>query len=131
MAWYSQVIHQLRASGLFSDVRLVGAKVRATVDDKRFLDVHFDPTTSSYSYALIGSSLSVPGDKRLFGWDDCPHPGEQALTELPSYPHHFQARTADGRWHFEVSSFVGNIEEEIPDVVIYLRKYLQPFDQSS
>ena len=131
MAWYNQVIRQLRTSGLFSDVRLVGAKVRATVDDKRFLDVHFDPTTSSYSYALIDSSLSVPGDKRLFGWDDCPHPSEGALTELASYPHHFQARTADGQWRFEVSSFVGNVDEEIPAVLIFLHRYLKPADASS
>ena len=53
MIWHQLVRNALTASGLFRDVVLVGAKVRATLDEARFFDVHYDPTTGSYSYALI------------------------------------------------------------------------------
>ena len=42
------MIRILRESGLFSDVQLVGGKVRAFLSQTRFLDIHFDSTTSSY-----------------------------------------------------------------------------------
>lgn len=38
--WHRQVIKVLEASGIFSEVRLVGGKVRATIDANRFLDIH-------------------------------------------------------------------------------------------
>ncbi|MBI4787375.1 MAG: hypothetical protein HY782_10055 [Chloroflexi bacterium] len=72
MLWHRVVTAKLQASGLFSKVELVGGKIRATIDGQRFLDIHFDPTTSSYSYAVIDQTLKVSGDKRLFGWDDFP-----------------------------------------------------------
>jgi hypothetical protein len=124
MLWHSAVVQQLRQSKLFADVHLVGAKVRAAVDDARFLDSHFDPVTHSYSYALIDSGLDVPGDKRVFGWDDCPHPGEQPLIALSSYPHHFQVRGPRGEWCFEPSPFVGNVESEIDVMLAYVAEYL-------
>lgn len=125
MAWHSAIVQRLRQSRLFVDVHLVGAKVRAAIDDARFLDIHFDPVTHSYSYALIDSGLDAAGDKRVFGWDDCPHPGERSLTAISSYPHHFQIRKPDGEWHFESSPFVGNIEAEIELVQNYVEEYLQ------
>jgi len=73
--WYKEVIEKLLASGLFSEVSLLGAKVRASLDETRFLDLHYDPTTQSYSYALIDLELPYPSDKRLFGSDDYPHEG--------------------------------------------------------
>jgi hypothetical protein len=94
--WYKAVVEKLQASGLFSEVRLVGAKVRAALDETRFLDIHFDPTTQSYSYALIDFTLPYSGDKRLFGWDDYPHERVIAIRQLESYPHHFQKRAKDG-----------------------------------
>lgn len=87
--WYKDVIDKLLTSGLFSEVSLIGAKVRASIDETLFLDVHHDPTTQSYSYALIDLQLPSPGDKRLLGWDDYPHEGVAELEDLKSYPHHF------------------------------------------
>jgi hypothetical protein len=115
--WYKAVIEKLQASGLFSEVSLVGAKVRALLDETRFLDIHFDPTSQSYSYALIDLTLPYPGDKRLFGWDDYPHQGVAEIRQLESYPHHFQRRAEDGSWIFEASPMRGNIEPEI-DIII-------------
>jgi len=66
MLWHKVVLRRLEASGLFSEVGLVGAKVRAVIDEARFLDIHYDPTTKSYSYALIDLGLPYAGDKRLF-----------------------------------------------------------------
>ena len=82
MVWYKTVIEKLEASALFGKVNLVGAKVRASLDETRFVDIHYDPTTDSYSYALIDLSLPYPGDKRLFGWDDYPH---SAIGQLPLF----------------------------------------------
>jgi len=128
MVWYTAAIQLLRDSGLFRDVQIQGAKVRAMLDETRFLDIHFDPTTGSYSYALIDLSLPYPGDKRLFGWDDFPHPGNQSLHELASFPHHFQWRDADGNWLFIETSFCGNIEADIPTVLEYLRNFVTSDD---
>jgi hypothetical protein len=125
MIWHTTVLHQLRESALFTEVQLVGGKVRATLDTSRFLDLHFDPTTGSYSYALIDLTLPYPGDKRVFGWDDFPHPGDETLRKLPSYPHHFQERAPDGHWQFTPSPFRGEIDKEVAVVLSYLREYLQ------
>jgi len=125
MIWYKAVIEKLQASGLFREASLVGAKVRATLDDRRFLDIHFDPTTRSYSYALIDLDISYPGDKRLFGWDDYPHEGVIEIQQLESYPHHFQRRTGDGIWIFEESPMRGDIESEIDMVIATVKAYLQ------
>ena len=89
MVWHKVVLRRLETSGLFSEVGLVGAKVRAVVDRARFLDIHYDPTTKSYSYAFIDLGLPYLGDKRLFGWDDYPHEGVVEIEQLKSYPHHF------------------------------------------
>ena len=40
--WYKMVMEKLRSSGLFGETNLVGAKVRASIDETRFLDIHFD-----------------------------------------------------------------------------------------
>ena len=103
MAWHQTVILKLRASGLFQEVRVVGAKVRASIGAALFVDIHFDPTTGSYSYALIDLTSLYPGDKRVLGWDDYAHEGVVELERLPTFPHHFQRRDADGRWSFEPS----------------------------
>jgi hypothetical protein len=71
--WHVTVKAKLERSRLFRRVELVGAKVRAQVDADLFLDIYYDPTSRSYSYALIDMKLPEPGDKRLFGWDDYPH----------------------------------------------------------
>ena len=125
MLWHKVVLQRLEASGLFSEVGLVGAKVRAVIDEARFLDIHYDPTTESYSYALIDLGLPYLGDKRLFGWDDYPHEGVVEIEKLKSYPHHFQSRAQDGSWIFEASPMRGDIEHEIATVIAIVRAYLQ------
>lgn len=125
MVWHKVVLRRLEASGLFSEVGLVGAKVRAVVDRARFLDIHYDPTTNSYSYAFIDLGLPYPGDKRLFGWDDYPHEGVVEIEKLKSYPHHFQRRAEDGSWIFEASPMRGDIEHEIDTVIAVVRTRLQ------
>jgi hypothetical protein len=123
--WHKEIIAKLVASELFGEVSPLGGKVRASLDEARFLDVHYDPTTQSYSYALIDLRLPYPGDKRLFGWDDYPHERVPELQDLESYPHHFQRRAEDGTWVFEVSPMRGDIEHEIDVVILALREYLQ------
>jgi len=103
----------------------VGAKVRATVDAARFLDIHYDPTTGSYSYAFIDLGLPHPGDKRCFGWDDYPHEGVSEIEQLLSYPHHFHRRDEDGRWIFEVSPMRGNLTDDIDVILAVVKNYLQ------
>lgn len=126
MVWYKEVIGKLQASGLFREVKLIGAKVRAPLDETRFLDVHFDPTMRSYSYAVIDLSLPYPGDKRLFGWDDYPHEDVTEIRQLESYPHHFQRRAEDGSWDFEASPMRGDVGREMDVVIATVRAYLQP-----
>lgn len=123
-AWHRAVAEKLRACGLFREVSLVGAKLRAVLDDARFLDIHFDPTTHSYSYALIDLRLPYAGDKRLFGWDDYPHEDTPPIRQLDSYPHHFQRRREDGSWLFESSPMRGNIDDEIDIAIVTVRTYL-------
>ena len=124
MVWHGLVLRRLRESGLFAEVSLIGAKVRASLSETVFLDIHFDPTTGSYSYALIDLTLPYPGDKRILGWDDYPHEGVEAIENLSSYPHHFQRRTPDGEWSFEESEMRGDIEQEIHQVLDTLTEYL-------
>ncbi len=110
MIWHAPVLSLLRESGLFREVRMEGAKVRATLGDNRFLDIHFDPESRSYSYAFIDLSLSHAGDQRLFGWVDFPHRGDAALAGLSDYPpHHFQRRGSDGRWQLSRQNFAGRL----------------------
>jgi len=111
--WYKEVIEKLLSSGLFTEVNLLGAKVRASLDESCFLDVHYDPTTQSYSYALIDLELPYPGDKRLFGWDDYPHEGVAELQKVVTYPHHFRRRAEDGGWIFAASAMRGDIQLEV------------------
>ena len=120
--WHASIVRILRECGLFADVQLIGGKVRAFLTATRFLDIHFDPTTDSYSYALIDLTLPYTGDKRLFGWDDFPHPDSVALTSLKSYPHHFQDRLPDGTWQFSESTFRGDVENEIRKVIETVRQ---------
>lgn len=125
MVWHKTAIETLLASGLFREISLIGAKVRATVDKARFLDVYFDPTTQSYSYALINLGLPYPGDKRLFGWDDYPHECMVEIQQLESYPHHFQRRAEDGSWIFEDSPMRGDIKRDINTVTAVVKAYLK------
>ncbi len=120
--WHASIIRILRESGLFTSVQLIGGKVRAFISTTRFLDIHFDPTTNGYSYALIDLTLPYAGDKRLFGWDDFPHPDYAALKNLKSYPHHFQERLPDGTWRFSESTFRGDVENEIHKVIETVRQ---------
>jgi hypothetical protein len=124
MVWHGVVQKKLQASGLFTNVSLIGAKVRAAISETLFLDVHYDPTTNSYSYALIDLASPYVGDKRILGWDDYPHEGVEAIEKLPSYPHHFQRRASTGEWIFEVSEMRGDIEQEMDPIVDTLRKHL-------
>jgi len=121
--WHASIVRILRESGLFSNVQLAGGKVRAFLSQTRFLDIHFDPTTNSYSYALIDLTLPYAGDKRLFGWDDYPHQDYAALQSLKSYPHHFQERLPNGEWKFSESTFRGDVENEIREVVEVVRQH--------
>ncbi|HUW09119.1 MAG TPA: hypothetical protein VM537_05280 [Anaerolineae bacterium] len=123
--WYKEVIDKLLASGLFGELTLLEAKVRPSIDETRFLDVHYDPTTQSCSYALIDLELPYPGDKRLFGWDDYPHEGVAELQDLESYPYHFQRRAEDGGWIFEASPMRGDIQDEVDAIITALRERLQ------
>jgi hypothetical protein len=127
--WHASIIRILRESEIFLEVQLTGAKVRAVLSTTLFLDIHFDPTTHSYSYALIDLTLPYPGDKRLFGWDDFPHPDHEALTRLPSYPHHFQERLPNGAWQFSESPFRGDVEREIPEVINLIRHRKLSYDR--
>jgi len=122
--WYGPVLKRLRSSDLFVEVSLIGAKVRASLSETLFLDVHYDPTTSSYSYALVDLTSSYPGDKRILGWDDYPHEGVEIIRRLSSYPHHFQRRTPDGTWIFEESVMRGDVEREMSLVVDALKRHL-------
>ncbi len=124
MIWYKTVIAKLQASGLFQEVRLIGAKVRAFLDETWFLDIYFSPVTKSYSYALLDLRLPYTGDKRVFGWDDYPHEGVTVLEQLESYPHHFQRRTDDGSWVFESSPMRGNVEDELDIIIAAVQAYL-------
>jgi hypothetical protein len=125
MTWYQVVIRKLEASDVFHQVSLVGAKVRAQIDAARFLDVHYDPTTGSYSYALIDLELPYPGDKRVLGWDDYPHEGVTEIEALDRYPHHFHRRAENGRWIFEASSMRGDLAHDIDVILAVVRDYLQ------
>lgn len=87
--WHGLVLERLRESGLFTEVVLVGAKVRAYLSETLFLDIHYDPTTKSYSYALIDLMSPYPSDKRILGWDDYPHEGVEPIQRLelpPPFP---------------------------------------------
>ena len=125
MLWHAGVMRLLRESGLFTNVQLSGGKVRAALSETRFLDIHFDPTSRSYSYALIDLTLPDPGDKRLLGWDDYPHPGAPDLAKLASAPHHFQQRQPNGGWRFAESPLRGEIERELPLVLAVIDEYLR------
>jgi len=119
--WHGDVLRILRESGVFADVTLVGAKVRASFSETSFLDIHYDPTTRSYSYALIDLASPFSGDKRILGWDDYPHEGVERIQRLRSYPHHFQARDAQGEWQFEESNLRGDIERDMRVVLTVIR----------
>lgn len=58
--WHVGVMRLLRESGLFTGVQLSGGKVRALISETRFLDIHFDPNSRSYSYALDRPDLTLP-----------------------------------------------------------------------
>ncbi len=51
--WHAAVIRLLEESKLFENIQPSGGKIRAVIRDNLFLDIHFDPVSRSYSYALI------------------------------------------------------------------------------
>ena len=123
--WHKPVLQKLRQSRLFHDVTLAGAKVRALLSETVFLEIYFDPTSRSYSYALIDLASPYPGDKRILGWDDYPHENVQSIRQLRSFPHHFQYRDAMGAWVFEESPMRGRIEREMDIVIETVREHMQ------
>ncbi|MBE2232080.1 MAG: hypothetical protein IAE85_01155 [Anaerolinea sp.] len=127
MTWHKAVIAKLEASGIFESVSIIGGKVRASIDEVRFLDIHFDPKMRSYSYALIDLTVLYPGDKRIFGWDDFPHEGVAEFKQLATHPHHFQRRASDGTWIFEPSSMRGDVTSEMDLVMAAVEQYLDRF----
>jgi len=124
MIWYQEVIQRLNVTELFKECQIIGAKVRAMINETMFLDVYYDPTTKSYSYSLIDLELPYKGDKRIFGWDDYPHEGVEEMKKLKSYPHHFQSRR-DDKWTFEESPMRGDIRQDIEVVIRTIAEYLQ------
>ena len=126
MIWYRAVIQKLNATGIFKECLIIGAKVRAMISETMFLDIYYDPTTKtkSYSYGLVDLELTYRGDKRIFGWDDYPHEGVEAMKKHKSYPHHFQSRKND-EWAFEESPMRGDIMKDIEVVIKTISEYLQ------
>ena len=123
-SWYQQVRIRLESSGIFVRIEVIGAKVRAFTREELYVDIYYDPTTSSYSYALIDQTLPGPGDKRVFGWDDYPHENVPEIKRMKSYPHHFQRRS-QGRWIFEESSMRGDVEREMDFVIKAVKDHLR------
>lgn len=124
MAWYSEALQRLKEAGICQRVELVGGKIRGWIDETTFVDLYYDPTSGSYSYALIDLKLPYAGDKRVFGWDDYPHEGVPEIEALESYPHHFQRRDETGAWIFEESPAQGEIQAEVDLVISMVRTYL-------
>ena len=123
MAWHGEVRAKLKKYGVFKDVMVTGAKIRAVIDENRFLEIYFDPTTKSYSYGLVHLRLPYPSDKRIFGWDDYPHESVKEIRKLKSYPHHFQHRK-DDEWTFEESPMKGDVVNEVDKIMKVVLKYL-------
>ncbi|MFQ6137469.1 MAG: hypothetical protein ACE5PM_09875 [Candidatus Hydrothermarchaeales archaeon] len=67
MPWYRDVKKKLEESNIFTEVRVMGSKIRANISDALFLEVYHDPTTGSYSYGLVDLTLPYRGDKRILG----------------------------------------------------------------
>ncbi|MBN1761897.1 MAG: hypothetical protein JW878_02290 [Methanomicrobia archaeon] len=124
MIWHRGVIQKLTASGLFYECFVIGAKIRAPINDTLFLDIYYDPTTKSYSYGLVDSELPYKGDKRILGWDDYPHEGIKEMKALKSYPHHFQFRKNE-KWVFDDSPLRGDIMKDIEVVIKAVSEYLR------
>ena len=122
-SWYQQVRTRLESSAIFVRIEVIGAKVRAFIREELYVDIYYDPTTSSYSYALIDQTLPDPGDKRVFGWDDYPHENVPEIKRMKSYPHHFQKRSQGG-WIFEESSMRGDIKREMDFVIKTVKDHL-------
>lgn len=123
-SWHQKVRTSLEAAGIFVKVEIIGAKVRGVISKELYVDIYYDPTTSSYSYALINQTLPYPGDKRVFGWDDYPHENVPQIKQLKSFPHHFQKRS-QGRWIFEESAMRGDVKGEMDVVIKAVKDYLK------
>lgn len=128
MSWYKAVLQKLRQANILAEVKIVGAKVRAVVDETTFLDIHHDPVSKGYSYALIDLKLPYLGDKRVFGWDDYPHEGIKEIKSMKSYPHHFKRRR-EGGWIFEESEMRGDVQAEIETVIAQVKAYLKTLQE--
>jgi hypothetical protein len=123
--WHTVVLRKLRRSGLFRDVTLTGVKVRAALSETAFLDIYYDPTGGSYSYALIDLTSPYAGDKRVLGWDDYPHEKADQIRKLDSFPHHYQYRGTSGEWVFVESPMRGRIEQEMDVIIAAIREYVR------
>jgi hypothetical protein len=77
------------------------------------------------TFALVDLTLPYLGDKRIFGWDDYPHEGIEAIRQLSGHPHHSQRRASDGAWIFEESPMRGDVEREIDLVLDFLTHNLK------
>lgn len=99
--------------------------MRASLSETLFLDVYYDPTSGSYSYALIDLASSFVGDKRILGWDDYPHENVERIKQLASFPHHFHLRDETGAWIFAESTMRGHVELEMDTVIKTLKRYLK------
>lgn len=124
MSWYSRVKQKLEQANIFREVKIVGAKIRAEIDETTFLDIYYDPVSKGYSYALIDLKLPYPGDKRVFGWDDYPHEQAEEIKRLKSYPHHFQKREGQ-KWAYRESEMRGEIGREIEVIIDEVKSYLK------
>ncbi|MCK4424756.1 hypothetical protein KAU93_03645 [Candidatus Bathyarchaeota archaeon] len=123
MSWHRRVKEKLKKYNVFKEVSVVGAKTRGVIDDNRFLEIYFDPSTKSYSYGLVDLRLPYPGDKRVLGWDDYPHEGVEEISKLRSYPHHFQHRK-DDEWVFQESPMRGDVVNEVDKMMKVVLKYV-------
>jgi hypothetical protein len=72
MVWHGLVMERLRKSGLFTEIALIGAKLRAFLGEAMFLDIHYDPTSGSYSYGRWSSfgplNVFLPWDGAVNGF---------------------------------------------------------------
>ena len=56
-SWHQEGSNQPRSVGYLCWCEIIGAKVRGVISKELYVDIYYDPTTSSYSYALIDQTL--------------------------------------------------------------------------
>ena len=78
-SWYQQVRTRLDSSGIFVRIEVIGAKVRAFIREELYVDIYYDPTTSSYSYALIDQTKLRLIQMYIMGSQSLPEPEFQFI----------------------------------------------------